>query len=181
MRRRFLSMIVTVAAVFSLEVRAEDASSVFNRHRMATVRIEVAPDPASVTKRPIVGTGFMIGSDGFIVTAKHNLAGYIDDVLTPIKVRLGSHILPEIPAQPSNFDIGQDVALLKLPHPSSLNLPAYQTAPRGDSRALSVGNQLYVLSFPADGPIGVIPATLISNLGGGPGGLFVWEITAGGT
>ena len=86
----------------------------------------------SPNKKPIYGTGFIIGSDGYVLTAKHNLSGFVSPDVTPISVRIGSLDGQQVSAHYIPFDVGIDVAMLKLRNPIGVGLTAYRTVKRGD-------------------------------------------------
>ncbi|MCP1561081.1 hypothetical protein M2440_000260 [Methylorubrum extorquens] len=155
------------------------AKKIFSENSGAVIRVEIPAAPDSPSKNSVIGSGFIIGKYGIAVTAKHLLSAYKNSQETPIKVRIGSLDGKEVSAEPQMFDIGLDIAILNLRHPSSYGISEYPVLKRGDSRSSAIGDFLYVVGFRLTGPIGLSPGVLTSNHGGGPGGNTLWELSAG--
>ena len=109
----------------------KSGAEIFSENRPAVVYVRVAADPSSSNKEPSYGTGFIIGRDGYVLTAKHVLGGYINSKVTPISVRIGSLDGKRVAADYVPYDIGLDVAMLKLRNPADVDLAGYQTVERG--------------------------------------------------
>ena len=93
MYRLFLVAILSLIATGEARVLAQGAmtgSALFIENRLSVVSIEVAADPSSPNPAPIRGTGFIISDDGWVLTARHVVSGYISAQVTPITVRIGS-------------------------------------------------------------------------------------------
>src|SRR5271166_3623102 len=120
--RTLLSALLLLAMAETDPVAAEPKSpnNIFTENRMAVVHVEIAADPSSPDKQPTYGTGFIIGGDGYVLTAKHVLSSFVNPTATPISVRIGSIDEPQVAADYIPFDIGVDVAMLKLRNPISL-------------------------------------------------------------
>jgi Trypsin-like peptidase domain len=157
----------------------KSGEEIFSENQSAIVHVTMAADPKSGGKGN-AGSGFIIGADGFVLTAKHNLKGYVNDDVTPIKVRIGSLDGKEVSAQPIPFGDSIDVALLKLRNPASLGLQAYPTVRRGSSSGLKNGSAVFVVGFNLTSNNSIVPGTVQTNLGGGPGGELMWSLNAPG-
>jgi S1-C subfamily serine protease len=178
-----LVLLWALASAKPVSAESKSASSVFEENRMAIVHIEMQADPVSPNKKPIYGTGFIIGSDGYVLTAKHNLSGFVSPDVTPISVRIGSLDGQQVSADYIPFDVGIDVAMLKLRNPIGVGLTAYRTVKRGDSTdRTKAGNgvDVFIVGFNLTSNISVNKATISSNLGGGTGGNLLWDIQAPG-
>jgi serine protease Do len=147
---------------------------------MAVVHIRVEADPSAPNNQPSFGTGFIIGSDGYVLTAKHILSSYISAAVTPISVRIGSLDGQQVAADYLPFDIGVDVAMLKLRNPLGVGLTAYRTVQRGDSTKAGNGNTVFVIGFNLTSNISIAQGLIASNLGGGVGGNLLWDIQGAG-
>jgi len=158
----------------------KSASSVFAENRMAVVHVQVDADPAAPNKQPSYGTGFIIGSDGYVLTAKHVLNSYVSAAVTPVSVRIGSLDGQQVAADYLPFDIGVDVAMLKLRNPIGVGLTAYRTVLRGDSTKSGNGNTVYIVGFNLTSNISIAQGLIASNLGGGVGGNLQWDIQGAG-
>lgn len=93
------------------------------------------PRPQTMQSRRSQGSGFIISSDGFIVTNHHVIAG-----ATEIRVRTSDHRI--FRAQLIGTDEPSDIALLKI---EAAELPAVRI---GDSDSLSVGDWVLAIGAP---------------------------------
>lgn len=155
-------------------------SEIYDENRPGVVHIAIKPAP-DVGGEEITGTGFIIAPEGYVLTADHILGAYVDAVTTPIRVRLGSLTGKEVKADPvlrGRPDL--DVALLKLQLPGSVGLEDYPVVPRGNSAALAAGSPVDVIGFNLTSNIGVVPASVATNLPGGVGGERLWSLNAAG-
>jgi hypothetical protein len=154
----------TFAAPLSVTTAsAKSAAEIFQSNRQAVVRIEMAADPASPNREPMTGTGFIINPNGIVLTASHNLKGYVNPNVTPIKARIGAMNGQQVEADLVSSDSENDIAILKLRSAS-----AVQSVTRGDSSALTSGARLTVIGFRSSidiAPVEVSFATQSSNLG----------------
>jgi S1-C subfamily serine protease len=97
---RFIFPVLLFLAVASTSVAdPKSAAILFKENRMAVVHVEMATDPSSVSTKPSSGTGFIVGSDGYVLTAKHVISGYVNTTTTPITVRIGSLDEQPVPAE----------------------------------------------------------------------------------
>jgi S1-C subfamily serine protease len=175
-----LLCLVFVMTVPRLDAKTKTAEEIFSENRMAVVHVVMASDPSGSTNEPSAGTGFIIGSDGFVLTAKHVISGYVNATTTPIKVQIGSLDGLQVAAEPILFDAGIDAVLLKLRNPIGVGLTAYRAVERGDSSKTPNGEALFVVGFNFTSNISVVSGTLSSSLGGGIGGNLLWSVQAPG-
>jgi Trypsin-like peptidase domain len=176
------TLLATICFVISTSCAADSKTmgQIYEENRMAVVHVVMKADPSNSNQEPSSGTGFIIGGDGYVLTAKHIISEYKNEAVTPITVRIGSLNGIEVEAEPIPFDIGIDVALLRLRNPIGLGLRAYRNTARGDSRKIKGGDTLFLAGFNFTSNYAAFPATLSSNLGGGIGGNLLWSVIGAG-
>jgi Trypsin-like peptidase domain len=155
------------------------ADVIFKENAAAVVHVAMNPDPSSGNQENS-GSGFIISPEGFALTAKHLLSGYVNQQTTPIRVKLGSLDAKEVTAEPIPMGETIDVALLRLRNPTSIGLQAYPFVKRGNSANMVPGNRVVVVGFSLTSNNSVVEASIKSNLGGGLGGELGWELNAPG-
>lgn len=107
------------------------------------------------------GSGFIIRSDGHILTAAHVLRPLFEHVKIveeSVKVRLGSATAEAIPAIIIRRDAESDTALLKI----EARDQRWPTLPIGKSAGLNVGTLLTALGYPGS-DLAIVPAAPISS------------------
>jgi S1-C subfamily serine protease len=121
-------------------------------------------------KSPVVGTGFVVTKNGYVLTASHLFRDWADQSAsekTKNEIRGTLHdkpgYVPESPLILQIVDVGdpdaQDVALLKLPDPPG---PGYPTAPIcwAEARSPKIGDDLIAFGFPMDTNFQPVKGTL---------------------
>jgi hypothetical protein len=180
MKYQYISRILLIFSLFfasTMFAQAKNGGDIYAENKMAIVHIEVAADPQSPNKKPIIGTGFIVNSDGVVLTAGHVLDGYINQTATPISVHVGGLILGmPLLAEPIRLaaDPQVDVAILRLPPAMALGLSAYQSVRRGDSHASKIGDDAFTIGFDGDQDISFHPGTLSSTFIGGAAANSKW-------
>ncbi|WPY01868.1 DegQ family serine endoprotease (plasmid) [Candidatus Trichorickettsia mobilis] len=112
----------------------EEFEELFKRFGMP---FDIDRDPRSISRQAVaVGSGFIIGSDGYIVTNNH----VIKDA-TEIKVKLNSG--KELKAKVISADPKSDLALLKVEHNKPLPYVSF-----GDSDKIRVGERVVAIGNP---------------------------------
>jgi len=104
----------------------------------------------SILTQAVSGTGFIVGSNGYIITNKHVVNG-----ATQISVTIGSK---EYEARVVDSLSDNDIALLKI------DAHGLSTVLLGDSDEVQIGDTVYAIGCPA-GVCGTITAGRIANLG----------------
>lgn len=119
-----------------------------------------SPTPGAIpgiqsSTTPVTGSGFIISSDGYILTNYHVIeAAYNND----LPIRVCTHDGSEYPAQVIGFDEGSDVALIKI-EAEGLNAVVI-----GDSDEISVGQRVYAVGNPFGDLFHTMTAGIISAL-----------------
>src|SRR5215813_335480 len=115
------------------EARAQRSPDlILSESKPAIVHVEIAPAAGSLDK-PARGSGFFIGSEGVVLTAKHVLAAFKDEGTTPIVVRIGSPDASPLSAEIVNVatSVPIDVGVLKIKGQAPAQSSTYETVGRG--------------------------------------------------
>jgi hypothetical protein len=187
------TMYVIVALTISVSVQAQTTVSTNPADKLAliiTPRDLVAKNRAAIVQvivditQPagdiahVKGSGFIISSDGMIVTAAHLLSGYKDAQSTPIHIKIGTiytnDILPAEPVKGPPYEGG--VVVLKLPDPENFGRSGFTAVERGSARIHEIGDVVYVMGFPLTGNLSFKRGEIAAKDGGG--GMLLWQVTA---
>ncbi len=112
--------------------------------------LAVSAAAQSILTQTSLGTGFIVSSDGYIITNKHVIKGATD-----ITVKIGDK---EYKAKVVDSLADNDIALLKI---DAHGLP---TVMLGDSDKVGIGDTVYAIGCPA-GVCGTITEGRVANLG----------------
>jgi hypothetical protein len=161
-KRLFLITLMILPAI-PIPCWAVDMNScVFNNHAKSIAFIEYSYKDDKGGHDTIKGSGFVISTDGHIVTASHVLRPSDQAKVTDesVAVHLESSTYPAISAQIVRRDNDLDVALLKIPtHPGQ----PWSALPVGDSSAIHVGSPVTGLGYPSGSDLSIIPTSLVTS------------------
>jgi hypothetical protein len=162
LRLLFLSVLM-IATVATMPCWAAEMDlCVFNNHAKSIASVEYTYKDGKGAGNTSKGSGFLVSSEGHILTAAHVLRP-IDQsevVEEAVTVQLGSSSseVPKIPAQIIKRDSDLDIALLKIPtHPDQ----PLMALPIGDSSAVHVGTLITGLGYPKGGDLSFIRTSAV--------------------
>lgn len=130
--------------VGTTQTAGQDCTTISSSYRLAVVSIIVEFQHEDNGDKPKShGTGFIISSDGYLLTAKHVVEAPTKHVIRSITGTLGDFEAPAIPIRFVENDPVNDIAILQF---QVTNQP-YSTVPLGNARDVKPGNNLCSLSF----------------------------------
>lgn len=129
---------------YTFTVKADIAGTQFNANGMNTIKLSSGPPPADFAPQAKQGkgsgSGFIVTSDGCIVTCAH-----VVEEATTIEVVVGAQTYP---AQIMAFDREHDLAVVRI---NAANLPTVSLA---NSDAVQLGQEVRAVGFPLSNVLG---------------------------
>jgi S1-C subfamily serine protease len=162
------------------------ASQISAEYSTATLFLAVHGTNSEGLIQNNVGSGFVISTEGYVITAAHVVLDSKQRPFTKVLVRgsLGASFDPEattgliLPLEVIRTNTDVDVALLKLPYAYGANAAGstkYNSVHFCQGHNIPVGSRIHALGFPLGQPLSVNSGTLSSK--DGPRGLWKTDIS----